>query len=77
MVALADLLADPEPEARIGAARAIAYSENPLGVALLRLRIQVGDTPAVLGECVAALLQLSVDNCLPLAAAFLEAGGRA
>ncbi|MEM6713598.1 MAG: hypothetical protein AAF827_05860 [Cyanobacteria bacterium P01_D01_bin.6] len=76
MVALADLLADPEPEARIGAARAIAYSENPLGVALLRLRIQVGDTPAVLGECVAALLQLSVDNCLPLAAAFLEAGRR-
>ncbi len=76
MVELADLLADGEPEARIGAARAIAYSENPLGVALLRLRIQVGDIPAVLGECVAALLQLSVEYCLPLATAFLEAGRR-
>ncbi|NEQ42826.1 MAG: HEAT repeat domain-containing protein [Leptolyngbya sp. SIOISBB] len=76
MVELADLLADPEPEARIGAARAIAYSENPLGVALLRLRIQVGDIPAVLGECVAALLQLSVEYCLPLATAFLDAGRR-
>jgi hypothetical protein len=74
MVELADLLADPEPEARIGAARAIAYSENPVGVALLRLRIQVGDTPTVLGECVAALLQLSVERGMPLAAQLLEVG---
>lgn len=76
MVELADLLADPEPEARIGAARAIAYSEHPFGVALLRLRIKVGDTPTVLGECVAALLLLSVDAGLPLAAALLETGRR-
>lgn len=76
MVELADLLADPEPEARIGAARAIAYSENPFGVALLRLRIQVGDTPTVLGECLSALLQLSLEDGLPLAAEFLQAGRR-
>lgn len=73
MVELADLLADPEPEARIGAARAVAYSENPLGVALLRLRVKVGDIPAVLGECIAALLQLSAVETLPLAETFLEA----
>ncbi|RZM75656.1 HEAT repeat domain-containing protein [Leptolyngbya iicbica] len=77
MVELADLLADSEPEARIGAARAIAYSENPLGVALLRLRIKVGDMPTVLGECLSALLQLSVERGMPLAAEFLEAGRRA
>lgn len=76
MVELADLLADPESEARIGAARAIAYSENPLGIALLRLRIRVGDTPTVLGECVSALLQLAPQENLPLAAALLEAGRR-
>lgn len=56
---LADLLADPKPEARIAAARAIAYSENPQGVALLRLRLRVGDTPPVLSECVLALLKLA------------------
>ncbi len=76
MVELADLLADPEIEARVGAARAIAYSENPLGIALLRLRIKVGDSPIVLGECVAALIQLSPDRGLPIAADFLEAGWR-
>ncbi|PSN17387.1 hypothetical protein C7271_17985 [filamentous cyanobacterium CCP5] len=74
MVELADLLADPEPEARIGAARAVAYSENPLGVALLRLRIKVGDSPTVLGECAAALLKLAATDTLPLIEAFLEAG---
>ncbi|NJL49350.1 MAG: hypothetical protein HC929_20270 [Leptolyngbyaceae cyanobacterium SM2_5_2] len=74
MVELADLLADPEPEARIAAARAIAYSENDLGVALLRLRIKVGDTPPVLGECVAALLKLAAGDSLPLAQTLLEAG---
>ena len=76
MVELADLLADAEPEARIGAARAIAYSENPFGIALLRLRIKVGDTPTVLGECLAALLQLSLEDGLPFAKNFLEAGRR-
>lgn len=74
MVELADLLADPEPEARIAAARAIAYSESDLGVALLRLRIRVGDTPPVLGECLAALLKLAPADSLALVRAFLDAG---
>ncbi|MGF1459346.1 MAG: HEAT repeat domain-containing protein [Leptolyngbyaceae cyanobacterium] len=76
MVELADLLADPEVEARIGAARAIAYSENPLGIALLRLRLRIGDTPTVLGECLSALLQLSADYGLPLVTQLLAAGRR-
>ncbi|WP_088889415.1 hypothetical protein [Leptolyngbya ohadii] len=66
MVELGDLLADPEPEARIGAARAIAYSENDQGVPLLRLRVKVGDTSPVLSECLLALLQLAPTQSLPL-----------
>jgi hypothetical protein len=42
---LADLLADPNQDARISAARAIAYSGTDAGIPLLRLRIKVGDTP--------------------------------
>ncbi len=66
MVELGDLLADPEPEARIGAARAIAYSANDQGVPLLRLRVKVGDTSPVLSECLLALLQLAPQQSLPL-----------
>jgi hypothetical protein len=72
MIELADLLADPEPEARIGAARAIAYSENELGTALLRLRVKVGDTPPVLGECLTALLELAPMESLPLVQELLQ-----
>jgi HEAT repeat protein len=66
MVELADLLADPEPEARIGAARAIAYSETEAGIPLLRLRVKVGDTGAVLSECLTALLKLAPTESLVL-----------
>jgi len=72
MVELADLLADPEPEARIGAARAIAYASYDYGVPLLRLRVKVGDTPPVLCECLIALLALSSETSLPLVKQFLE-----
>jgi hypothetical protein len=73
MVELADLLADPEPEARIGAARAIAYSESPQGVPLLRLKVKVGDKdPQVLSECFTGLLKLAPTQSLALVAEFLE-----
>lgn len=73
MVELGNLLADPEPEARIGAARAIAYTQNDQGVPLLRLRVKIGDTPPVLSECLIALLQLAPDQSLPLVKDFLYA----
>lgn len=66
MVELADLLADPEPEARIGAARAIAYTQNDQGVPILRLRVKIGDASPVLSECFIALLQLAPEQSLPL-----------
>jgi HEAT repeat protein len=73
MLELADLLADPEPEARIGAARAIAYSENPQGVPLLRLRVKMGDSDAqVLSEYFISLLKLAPEHSLPLVASFLN-----
>jgi HEAT repeat protein len=73
MSELADLLADPESEARIGAARAIAYSENLQGVPLLRLKVQLGDDAPVLSECFAALLRLAPLSSLPLVERFLHA----
>jgi len=73
MVELGDLLADPESEARIGAARAIAYSGDDRGIPLLRLRIKVGDTPSVLSECLIALLQLAPKGTLPLVQELLDA----
>lgn len=73
-IELADLLADPEIPARIAAARAIAYSgDSERGVPLLRLRVRVGDTPAVLADCFAALLALSPQESLVLVADYLTA----
>lgn len=63
MSELADLFADPKQDARMAAARAIAYSGDLLaGVPLLRLRIQVGDTAPVLSDCFLALLQLCPES---------------
>jgi HEAT repeat protein len=72
MAELADLLADAQPTARAAAAKAIAYSENPQGVPLLRLKVQVGDAaPQVLSECFTALLQLAPAQSVALVATFL------
>ncbi|GAB1540254.1 hypothetical protein NUACC21_29230 [Scytonema sp. NUACC21] len=69
---LADLLADPKPEARVAAAKAIAYTANPQGVPLLRLKVRMGDkAPQVLSECFTGLLQLAPVQSLPLIASFL------
>lgn len=74
LLELADLLADREPPARISAARALAYRGGDDAVPLLRLRVLAGDEPAVIGECLAALLRLSGRGALPFAAGFLDSG---
>ncbi len=76
MIELADLLADPEPEARVGAARAIAYSGTDQGVPLLRLRIKLGDTPPLLSEYFVALLKLAPSSSLSLVQDYLYARDR-
>lgn len=73
---LADLLADPELDARIGAVRACGYSEHPAAVPLLRLKAQLGDDAAVLGECFAALLRLAPASSLGLVGRALSQSSR-
>ncbi|KOP26496.1 hypothetical protein AMR41_10330 [Hapalosiphon sp. MRB220] len=71
---LADLLADPQPEARVAAAKAIAYTSNSQGVPLLRLKVRLGDpAPQVLSECFTALLQLAPQQSVSLVGSFLLA----
>jgi HEAT repeat protein len=70
---LADLLADEDAEARIGAIRAIAYTGNPQAAPLLRFKARTGDLdPQVLSECFTALLQLAPQPSLSLIAQFLN-----
>lgn len=73
MVELADLLADPELDARMGAVRAIAASGQQAGIPLLRFKSLVGDDdPRVVRECFRTLLELAPDSSLSFVAHFLE-----
>ncbi len=70
---LAELLADPEAEARIAAARAFAYAEDPQGGPVLRHKLLVGDEEmAVISECMRALLRLAPAAALDLARQLLR-----
>ncbi len=73
MIELADLLADPEATARIGAARALAYADDVACEPLLRLKALVGDAdPGVVSECLAALLSLAGSRALDFVGRFLD-----
>ncbi len=62
LIALVDLLADPEHAARGGAARAIACTEPLAAEAVLRTKVLLGDDePDVIGECLRGLLDLEPD----------------
>ena len=62
LIALVDLLADPEHAARGGAARAIACTEPLAAEAVLRTKVLLGDDEAdVIGECLRGLLDLEPD----------------
>ena len=66
MVELVDLLTDVEHQARIMAARAIAYAGRDEGALLLRLKILTGDREDVVtGECLLSLSNLSRGRALP------------
>jgi hypothetical protein len=57
LAAAVSLLVDPEPPARIGAARALASNGGDAGALLLRLKVLIGDPePEVLAECFTGLL---------------------
>jgi HEAT repeat protein len=73
MTELVDLLADSDAEARIGAIRAIAYTNRPEAMPLLRFKAHTGDpNPQVLSECFQALLNLAPADSVPLVARFLD-----
>jgi HEAT repeat protein len=73
LLELAHLLADPESDARIAAARALAYSGDPASVPLLCFKVLTGDAHvAVIYECFLALLKLDVDTSLPFVADYLK-----
>ena len=67
LLELARLLADPQPDARIGAIRAIAYAARPGGAPLLWYKAHTGDEEAaVMYECFSAVLALEPEAALPL-----------
>ncbi|HWE95947.1 MAG TPA: HEAT repeat domain-containing protein [Tepidisphaeraceae bacterium] len=73
MLHLTDLLTDTEPQARIMAARALAYSSRDEGALLLRLKLRLGDKePEVICESLTALMKLSPQKQIPFVAEFLE-----
>lgn len=53
---MGDLLWDPYPDARVGAARAAAYDGSDTARALLRARALAGDEEMVLGEVLSGIL---------------------
>lgn len=70
---LADLLADPIPSVRANAARAVAAWADPMGAALLRLKLHHGDEdPGVLCDVLAAMVALDPDGGLTWAKGWLD-----
>ena len=72
MNALAALLADKEPDARIGAAGALGHC-GPTAAPLLRFKVLTGDEePAVIAECLTALMALSPSASFEFVATFVD-----
>jgi hypothetical protein len=70
---LADLLADPERMARVGAATALGDAGHADATALLRYKVRVGDPePEVIAACLGSLLALAPERSLPLVAGLLD-----
>ncbi|HEY7087093.1 MAG TPA: HEAT repeat domain-containing protein [Tepidisphaeraceae bacterium] len=70
---LVDLLADPEPQARCFAARALAYSDRPEAALLVRFKLHTGDREIdVVTECMNALVRLEPTRAAEFLGEFLE-----
>jgi hypothetical protein len=73
LAAAVSLLVDPEPPARIGAARALASNGGDSGELVLRLKVLTGDRePEVLAECFTGLLASPSDAVLDFVARFID-----
>jgi hypothetical protein len=72
LVGIAELLYDPEPDARLGAVRAAACGNPREAELLLRSKILAGDAePAIVGECFSALMSVAAEESLPFVAPYL------
>jgi HEAT repeat protein len=70
---IVSLLVDEWPEARIGAARALAVNGGPAGALLLKLKILTGERePDVLAECFSGLLATAPERSLSMVAGFID-----
>lgn len=66
------LLVDAEPEARAAGVRALAYLGGDAGDVLLRMKALVGDEhPAVVGECLSALVKMDPAGAVAFVRGFL------
>ena len=73
MAELADLLADPQWPARLGAVDAIVYRGHDDAVPLLRYKVHVGDDePQVVQACLAGLLSLQADQQIGFVGSLLD-----
>jgi hypothetical protein len=69
LVAIAALLYDPEPDARVGAVRAAANGSPREAELLLRSKALAGDDePAIVGECFSALMSVEPEGSLAFVA---------
>jgi len=69
------VLADPQPPARVGAARALATNGGEAGALVLRLKALVGDRDVeVMMECFSGLLTINRDAAVEFVAGFAESG---
>jgi hypothetical protein len=67
------LLVDPEPQARIGAVRALAANGGEAGALALRLKVLTGDkVPDVLAECFSGMLASPSDSFIAFVAGYVD-----
>ena len=70
---MTSLLMDPEPQARIAAAKTIAYLARPEGELLLRLKVLAGEQESeVLGECFSGLLSINPARAIGFVSEYLN-----
>jgi hypothetical protein len=73
LITVAELLADAQPHARLGAVRALASNGGEGGIMLLRYKALIGDKdPEVLAESLSGLLAADFANSLPFVARFMD-----
>jgi hypothetical protein len=69
---LVELLADPEPQARIAAVKALTGISSDISEPLLRLKAKQGDEDhQVVAECLLALMQVNPENSMSFVEGFL------